>query len=48
MVTGLACPQTGWSDSRDIWWEEALEGASAVCEPEWVDAEHPLFMLYTR
>jgi acetyl-CoA synthetase len=32
---------------RDIWWHEAIEGQSPVCEPEWVGAEHPLFLLYT-
>src|SRR5579864_2695406 len=32
---------------RDIWWHEAIEGRSPACEPEWVDAEHPLFLLYT-
>ena len=32
---------------RDIWWHEAIEGQSTECEPEWLDAEHPLFLLYT-
>ena len=32
---------------RDLWWHEATAGQSAVCEPEWVDAEHPLYLLYT-
>jgi len=32
---------------RDIWWHEIVEGQSPSCEPEWVDAEHPLFLLYT-
>jgi acetyl-CoA synthetase len=32
---------------RDLWWHEAVEGQSPSCEPEWVDAEHPLFLLYT-
>ncbi len=32
---------------RDLWWHELLEGQSAVCEPEWVEAEHPLYLLYT-
>jgi acetyl-CoA synthetase len=35
------------------WWPAATSGGtncagqSDVCEPEWVDAEHPLFLLYT-
>jgi len=32
---------------RDLWWHEAVEAQSPSCEPEWVDAEHPLFLLYT-
>jgi acetyl-CoA synthetase len=33
--------------SRDIWWSEAEAGQAADCEPEWVNAGHPLFLLYT-
>ncbi len=32
---------------RDVWWHNAIEGMDSVCEPEWVEAEHPLFLLYT-
>jgi acetyl-CoA synthetase len=32
---------------RDIWWHDAIEGHAPACEPEWVEAEHPLFLLYT-
>jgi len=32
---------------RDVWWHDAIAGQSNVCEPEWVGAEHPLFLLYT-
>ena len=32
---------------RDIWLHDLVDGQSAECEPEWVDAEHPLFILYT-
>jgi acetyl-CoA synthetase len=32
---------------RDIWWHDAVANESASCDPEWVDAEHPLFLLYT-
>ncbi|HLQ85617.1 MAG TPA: AMP-binding protein, partial [Salinisphaeraceae bacterium] len=34
-------------DGRDIWWHDAIDGQSDNCEPEWVEAEHPLFILYT-
>ncbi len=32
---------------RDIWWHDFIEGHAPVCEPEWVAAEHPLYLLYT-
>ncbi|HUZ02617.1 MAG TPA: acetate--CoA ligase [Thermomicrobiaceae bacterium] len=33
---------------RDIWWHEAIDQVEGTyCEPEWVDAEHPLYILYT-
>ncbi|VAW56553.1 Acetyl-CoA synthetase [hydrothermal vent metagenome] len=32
---------------RDIWWHDAISQQSTECEPEWVGAEHPLFLLYT-
>ncbi len=32
---------------RDIWWSDAVDGMSQDCEPEWVESEHPLFLLYT-
>ena len=36
-----------WTDGRDLWWDEALEqaGAEHVAQP--MDAEQPLFILYT-
>ncbi len=32
---------------RDVWWHEIIEGEAPTCEPQWVDAEHPLYLLYT-
>lgn len=32
---------------RDQWMHELCEKQSTTCEPEWVGAEHPLFLLYT-
>ena len=32
---------------RDVWWHDAVSDMPDHCEPEWVDAEHPLFLLYT-
>ncbi len=36
-----------WTEGRDLWWHDVVAGESETCEPEWVDAEHPLFLLYT-
>jgi len=36
-----------WTDGRDLWWHEALEGASEEHTPVPVEAEHPLYILYT-
>ncbi len=32
---------------RDVWWHEAMAEASNECPAEPLDAEHPLFLLYT-
>jgi acetyl-CoA synthetase len=39
--------ETAWTEGRDVWWDDALESADVRHEPVWVDAEHPLFILYT-
>ena len=33
--------------SRDVWWHEAMATADDECPPEEMDAEDPLFILYT-
>ena len=38
------CP---WTAGRDVWWADVIPTQSAECEPEWLDAEDPLFLLYT-
>ena len=42
--TGGDCAMTA---GRDSWLHEGLANQADTCEPEWVDAEHPLFLLYT-
>jgi hypothetical protein len=32
---------------RDAWWHREIPQRPEYCEPEWLDAEDPLFMLYT-
>ncbi|HYH41099.1 MAG TPA: acetate--CoA ligase [Burkholderiales bacterium] len=36
-----------WIAKRDVWLHDLVKGQPATCEPEWVSAEHPLFILYT-
>jgi acetyl-CoA synthetase len=49
--TMLVVKRTGgevaWTEGRDVWYHEAMAGASADCPPEEMDAEDPLFILYT-
>ena len=42
--TGGNIPMTAGLDS---WMHEVITNESTTCEPEWVSAEHPLFILYT-
>jgi len=35
------------TEGRDVWYHEALEAADADCPAEALDAEHPLYVLYT-
>ena len=32
---------------RDVWWDELIAAQSSVCAPAELDAEHPLYTLYT-
>jgi len=36
-----------FDETRDIWWHDAMKTASDDAEVEWMEAEDPLFMLYT-
>jgi len=36
-----------WNSKNNIWWHDLIAGQGNTCEPEWVSAEHPLFILYT-
>ncbi|MBX3637971.1 MAG: acetate--CoA ligase [Rubrivivax sp.] len=39
--------KVAWNPARDRWLHEEMAAQPATCEPEWVGAEHPLFLLYT-
>ncbi|KAA0009140.1 MAG: acetate--CoA ligase [Thermoplasmata archaeon] len=36
-----------WNDERDIWWHEIVKDQPEECETEKMDANDPLFILYT-
>ncbi|MEH6584977.1 MAG: acetate--CoA ligase [Halioglobus sp.] len=49
--TCLVVQRTGgdvaWTEGRDVWYHELVDGQSTDCAPESMDAEDPLFILYT-
>ncbi|MEQ4549085.1 acetate--CoA ligase, partial [Nocardioides kribbensis] len=36
-----------WDDAVDVWWHDAVAGASTEHTCEFFDAEHPLYVMYT-
>src|SRR5690606_37528842 len=36
-----------FTEGRDIWLHDLVQNQPDACEPAWVGAEHPLFILYT-
>jgi acetyl-CoA synthetase len=45
--TGQDLGDGGWTEGRDVWWHDAVDGASKEHTPEAFDAEHPLYVMYT-
>ena len=39
--------EVAWADGRDVWYHDAVAGQEATCPPEEMDAEDPLYILYT-
>lgn len=41
--------EVAMTEGRDLWWHDEINAADIknVCEPEYMDAEDPLFILYT-
>ena len=40
-------PTVAMKAGRDLWWHELMAAAPAECAAEWMDAEDPLYILYT-
>ena len=47
VVVKRADTDTPMEDGRDVWWHEEVEKVDADCPAEPLDAEHPLYILYT-
>ena len=47
VVVNRVDQDVAWHESRDVWYEEEMAKASADCPPEEMNAEDPLFILYT-
>jgi len=39
--------EVAWTEGRDVWYHDAVEGQDTSCPPEEMDAEDPLYVLYT-
>ncbi|NVK54931.1 MAG: acetate--CoA ligase [Alteromonadaceae bacterium] len=47
VVHKLTGGDVAFNDSVDVWWDDLVEDCSSQCEPEVMNAEDPLFILYT-
>ncbi len=36
-----------FNEKRDVWWGDLVSDYDSICDPEPLNAEHPLFILYT-
>jgi len=47
LVVKRTAGDIAWDASRDVWWHDVVDAASDDCPPEAMNAEDPLFILYT-
>ncbi|KAF3363060.1 Acetyl-coenzyme A synthetase [Chlamydiales bacterium STE3] len=47
VVVQRTCQLVTMQPGRDVWYHEMMAEATSDCEPEWMDAEDPLYILYT-
>jgi acetyl-CoA synthetase len=45
--TGDETPDIPWTPGRDVWWHDTVDAAADVHQPQFFDAETPLFIMYT-
>lgn len=46
-ATSVAAKDVPFGSERDVWWTEAIPQQSTDCPVVWMEAEEPLFLLYT-
>jgi acetyl-CoA synthetase len=47
LVVKRSGAEVAMTAGRDLWMADVVAKQPTHCEPEWVEAEHPLFLLYT-
>ena len=47
LVVQVTGADVAWQQGRDVWYHELVSDQVPVCAPEMMDAEDPLFILYT-
>ncbi len=47
LVCKVTGNKTGWQEDRDVWYHDIVDSQAISCEPEVMDAEDPMFILYT-
>jgi len=47
LVVKRSGAEVAMTAGRDLWMADVADKQPTSCEPEWVEAEHPLFLLYT-
>ena len=45
--TAVPRSKVAWMEGRDFWYGDVIPQQDKHCPVEWVDSEHPLFLLYT-
>ena len=47
LVCKVTGNEVGWKEGRDVWYHEVVSEQAPLCEPEEMNAEDPMFILYT-
>ncbi len=47
LVVKRSGAEVAMTAGRDLWMADVADKQATSCEPEWVEAEHPVFLLYT-